>query len=496
MSSKYSLNQEVLILDNELLELHKRNKLMAKILTFCVLLGAASAYKYPITVIAVLKYALPVALFTAFLVWKKIAIPYIMYIMALGFNLVSFLIIKSTTNFPNSLILYLSMAIISIYHNYRPLLLNGVIGIFILNYALFTMPGYAHIDRFSPNAYFILSLTALIAQSHIGSQLLEKIKEGAIVAENSKKQADKLLEKVSHSVEILRKSTVNLQENAISTGEISKDLVSAFKEISVGIESQATSFSDVLQAMQDVAATAQQTRDASTNMSQKSRDTTEVTREGHNKMKTMSYQMQEIDQFVESTSNAIVEVNEESVKIDNIVSLIKDISNQTNLLSLNASIEAARAGANGKGFSVVAAEIRKLAMNSHNASEQVNTSIKLIQDKIQQVNELVQNGLKIVDSGKQSVSIVEQLFDQIKINSEEVLNQAESLSTINERLLQAAHKVTEEMGIVAAISEKSAASVQDVLSNADEQQKRVDSIRESTEELTDLMKTLNQNITQ
>ena len=196
-----------------------------------------------------------------------------------------------------------------------------------------------------------------------------------------------------------RKSTMNLQDNAASTGKISEELVLAFKEISVGIQTQATSCSDVLEAMQDVAATAQQTTDASSNMSQKSKDTTKVTGEGQDKMKLMSGQMQEIDRFVSSASKAIGEVNEESVVIDNIVSMIKEISNQTNLLSLNASIEAARAGEHGKGFSVVASEIRKLAIDTHKASEKVNTSIKLIQDKIRQVNELVQNGLNIVDSG-------------------------------------------------------------------------------------------------
>jgi methyl-accepting chemotaxis protein len=460
------------------------------------MLGSLSAYKYPITMMAVLKYASPVALLIVFLVWKKIAIPYIMYIIALGFNFISFFIIKSTTNFPNSLVLYLSIAILSIYHNYRPLLLNGIIGIFILNYALLTKPGYAAIDRFSPNVYFIFCLIALVSQSRIGTQMFARIRQGAMEAENSRKKADELLEKVYHTVEILRKSTINLQGNATSTGTISKELVSSFKEISLGIETQTASFNDVLEAMQDVAATARETADASSNMSRMSRDTTEVTGEGQVKMKIMSDQMQEIDRFVESTSAAIGKVNEESVKINNIVSMIKEIANQTNLLSLNASIEAARAGEHGKGFSVVASEIRKLAINSHNASEQVNVSIKLIQEKIRQVNELVQSGLEIVVSGKQSVGTVEQLFNQIKTNSEEVLKQAESLNSINERLLQSAHKVAGEMETVAAISEKSSASVQEVLANADIQQSQIGSMIESIEELTELMKTLDRDINQ
>lgn len=483
-------------MDEELLELHERNKLMAIILCVCVVLGAASAYKYPATMMAALKYALPSALIIAFLVWRKIGIRYIMYVIAIGFNFISFSMIQSTTDFSNSLILYLSLAIISIYHNYRPLLLNGVIAIFILNYALFTKAGYADVDHFSPNVYFILCWIALIGQSRIGTQMTAKIEKGAVEAKNAKQKTDELLEKVCHSVEILRKSTINLQENATSTGTISKELVSAFKEISVGIGTQATSFSDVLQAMQDVTVTVQQTTDASTKMSQKSKDTAEVTRDGQDKMEIMSTQISDIYQFVDSTSITLGEVNEESVKIDNIVSMIRGIANQTQLLSLNASIEATKAGEHGKGFSVVASEIRKLALNSHNASQQINVSIHLIQEKIRQLNKLVQNGLQIVVSGRQSVNIVEQLFDQIKINSEEVLKQAESLSFMNKRLLQSAHQVAEEMGTVAAISDKSSASVYGVLVNADVQQNQVNSMVSSIEELTELMKTLAQLIKQ
>ena len=77
-----------------------------------------------------------------------------------------------------------------------------------------------------------------------------------------------------------------------------------------------------------------------------------------------------------------------------------------------------------------------------------------------------------------------------------MFKQAESLSFINERLLQSAHKVTEEMGTVATISDKSSASIQEVLVNADIQQNRVSSMISSIEELTKLMKTLDHNINQ
>lgn len=285
---------------------------------------------------------------------------------------------------------------------------------------------------------------------------------------------------------------MDLQGDATSTDSISKDLVLAFKEISVGIETQALSFNDVLQAIQDVTLTVEETADASSNMSQKSKDTVEVTREGQEKMQIMSNQMIEIDQFVNITSEAMGEVNEESVKIENIVSMIKEISNQTKLLSLNASIEAAKAGEHGKGFSVVATEIHKLAIDSRKASQQVDVSIQLIREKIHHVNKLIQTGLEIVVSGKQSVNVVEQLFEMIKTNSEEVLSQAESLNIINEKLLQSANKVSKEMVVVADISEKSSASVQDVLANVDQQQSRVNSMVTSIEALTELMKTLEQ----
>lgn len=473
-------------LNEQLMDLHRRNQIMSGILWGCMALGVATAIDTPQIVRALLIFGLPIALLCTVLTWRKVAVRSIQYIIAAGIGIVVFFFLNVAVLVSDLFILFLSLAIISIYHNYRPLLLNGVLMLVILNYYLFTKEAYAGVDIVGINTFLVLVFAALVAQSWIGINMRRKIEESAAQSEEARRKTNDILREVTASVEVLGESTSAMQSDAASTGNITKEVVQAFQEIAVGIEQQANSIRDISESMQDVAQTVEQTVAASANMSETSRNTSDITERGRAHMAKLAEEMRGINAFAEHSARMMQEVNQENEKIGDIVHAIIDIANRTNLLALNASIEAARAGEHGQGFSVVATEIRKLAQSAHDASQEIAGNLGSIQAKIAEAANLVQDGVEAAASGRRTADEVERLFDQIRGNAEDVLRQAEELRRRNEQLLAASAQVSEETGKAAAISEQSAASVQEVLASAEEQLRRVDNIVGSIDQLTGL----------
>jgi methyl-accepting chemotaxis protein len=475
-------------MSDQLLELNRRNSLMVKLLWACLALGIAAAYTSVSTMMTLAFVGVPIAILCSILTWKKLAIPYTKYIIAVGLSAISYFFMSSSGSLVGLFILYISLALISIYMDYKPLVLNGVLGVINLNVYIVTLT--PHVDPIGVNAFYVLTLMTLIGQGQVGTRLLVNVAKSAKESELSRKKTDEVLTGVRTTTEVLGTSSGNLQENAAVTGRITEEVVAAFQEITIGIESQASSINDITSAIQNVNETVEQTTAASNMMSSRSRDTARMTNEGKIQMEDLSVKINDITAIVTATSDIMNEVNEENVKIGNIVTTIAEIANQTNLLSLNASIEAARAGEHGKGFSVVANEIRKLAQNAHIASTDISEILGSIQTKVVTAVEKVAVGITAVESGKKSTDSVNQLFEVINTNTAEVMAQAEHLQRMNQQLQVSSQRVAEEMTSVAAITEESAASVQEVLASAEVQQHRVQDIVDSIRQLNGLTQDL------
>ncbi len=154
---------------------------------------------------------------------------------------------------------------------------------------------------------------------------------------------------------------------------------------------------------------------------------------------------------VESTQERASSLTDTSQKISKVVNLIEEFSNQTNLLALNASIEATRAGTYGKGFSVVAKEIRTLAQQSANATSEINQLVDSIQQEIQGVVQAVESGTKEVDTvtsvvhqSRQQLTQVTKLMEQVRHLVGEIAEttstQADTSESLNQSIQQVAGK--------------------------------------------------------
>lgn len=201
-------------------------------------------------------------------------------------------------------------------------------------------------------------------------------------------------------------------------------------------------------------------------------------REGFDMLNRAKDQMQAIQTSSEEMSKVILSLGDTSKEIGRIISLIDNISNQTNLLALNAAIEAARAGEHGKGFAVVADEVRKLSEQSQYATNQVSDLVMEIQQKVDQTIEAakeeeaeITEGQQLVESASLSVtsihSDIENVANQIHtINAsiQEINAGAEELVGTIQNAEQIALQTADNSTAVAAAAEEQSASVEEITS--------------------------------
>ncbi|MBI9046970.1 MAG: hypothetical protein JEZ06_20960 [Anaerolineaceae bacterium] len=178
--------------------------------------------------------------------------------------------------------------------------------------------------------------------------------------------------------------------------------------------------------------------------------------------------MNRIKEMVGLTEDKSAEMNKRSSEIGSIVETINDIASQTNLLALNAAIEAARAGEQGKGFAVVAEEVRRLAVNSAEATKRISTLIKAIQETISETISALQETTVMVDSEVELANQAGLALLKIRQSFEEVNTQIENISHSAAQLSLSSDSLSKEMEAVSAIASQTTNSAGEMTIRADE----------------------------
>lgn len=249
------------------------------------------------------------------------------------------------------------------------------------------------------------------------------------------------------------------------------------------VDQLSASVQEIAENATSLAMVVSETKDSSMEAEQKMNETVTVAESGKSDMEKVGEAMNVIQSSINSLQESIDEVGTASSEINNIVSMIGEIADETNLLALNASIEAARAGDAGRGFAVVASEIGGLADDS-------NKSVQKIQGLIDQVTSLV---AETVEKAKQSV-------DEISSSSELVNQAVNTFDTIYDNIINANHVVNNMASSmsqvesvatnVAAITEEQAASAEVISGNAGNIVAESQNITNDSEKVADTAKEL------
>ncbi|QCU20174.1 methyl-accepting chemotaxis protein [Bacillus altitudinis] len=299
-----------------------------------------------------------------------------------------------------------------------------------------------------------------------------------------------LIGAVQTSVENVASSSEELTASAGQTSKATEHITLAIEQFSTGNESQNDKVESSSEELEEMNRGLQHMNESAESITASSIKSTEIAGEGGQLVEKTASQMNVIDQSVKKAENVISALESKSKDITQILGVINGIADQTNLLALNAAIEAARAGESGRGFSVVAEEVRKLAVQSANSAKEIENLIKEIvqdidvsQEVFTAVNKEVQSGLSFTEQTKVSFH---NIFDMTK----EISDQLQTMNRTVVQLSKGSAHVSEAVREIADVSRESSANIQDIAASAEEQLASMEEISSSSATLSSMAEEL------
>lgn len=444
-------------------------------------------YALPIAIMAVITFFLPIRDFIkgiCFSLLPTIAIFALFFID--GFSL------------DKHYVLYVAIAMSALYFNSKIILIySGMINVLLIVTMVINPGALIYAENTNKLNTFLSILimingttTLLYFMTSWGNNLINSV----VIKEEQVESVLNKLEKTFQSIEVnnnhLSHDMEEVLKNTLSTKESANQLTIAMNEMASGVQEQANSVNDINEKVSAIGNEMINTNEISVNLSREASEMMDDVQIGEKKIVMMSEKMHIIDQAIHATIDTAGELHNMMDEINEFLGTIHQISSQTNLLALNASIESARAGEHGKGFSVVAEEIRKLATHSAAAADDISKIVNELLTKTEETVRAANYGNVAMEEGFATLQDVSAQYGAIKGAFEKTKNELNKEVEMIESITGDFKIVRDNIETISSISEEQSASTQEILATIENQYTNMESISSSINNVNKLSQEL------